>query len=389
MESYKRSYHLLCPGPVNVHAEVARALTAYEFCHREEEFCALFESLQTNILRAANLDADSDYSAIVVTGSGTASNEAVLSSAVPEQASVLVLSNGEFGERLARIAQLHHPNTHHLTHPWAESLDLDALRAYLAEHPVDLIAMVHHETSSGMLNPIQAVGEIAREHGARFFVDAVSSFTADPIDLPACNITFMTSSAGKAIGCYPGLSVVIGRHDAFQAIAEHPPRTRYLNLHRYYEFAMERKQTPNTPAVPLFLSLNRAFELALEEGMTRRFERFAALSSYVRARLAQLGVETLLDASHIDCSNSLTSALMPPGVPFESLRLMMRAEGFVMYEGKGPLKGQIFQVSTLGEMSLSVINAFFDALARSLSALGVEMIQSSVSKHSPERLSVA
>jgi 2-aminoethylphosphonate-pyruvate transaminase len=364
LETYKRSFHLLCPGPVNVHPEVAAALTAYELCHREEEFCALFDALQRNLLAAASLQDDPDYTAVILTGSGTCANETILSSFVPEDAHVLVLANGEFGERLAAISRLYHPNTHCIQHDWASALDLHRVEQHLREHPTTLIAMVHHETSSGMLNPIEAVGALAQRYNARFFVDAVSSFTADPLDLKAAHVDLMSSSSGKAIGSYPGLSVIIGRHDAFQASALHAPRSQYLNLYRYYDFAQRLRQTPNTPAVPLFLALNRALELVLDEGIAARHARFRSRNLSVRARLQALGLKPLLSPDNN--SSTLTSVCLPPGSSFEPLRQALRAAGFIMYEGKGPLRNQIFQVSILGDLPDAVIDAFFDHLARAL-----------------------
>ncbi len=272
-----------------------------------------------------------------------------------------MLANGEFGERLAALSRLYHPNTHCILHDWATPIDLARVEHHLQHNPTALVAMVHHETSSGMLNPVEAVGKMAARAGARFFVDAVSSFTADPLDLKAAHIDLMSTSAGKAIGSYPGLSIVIGTHEVFQACAAYAPRSQYLNLHRYYDFAQRVRQTPNTPAVPLFLALNRALELALEEGIPTRHARFRSRNLSIRARLASLGLRPLLPDEHN--SSTLTSVFLPEGVAFEPLRQSLRAAGFVMYEGKGPLRNRIFQVSALGVLSDDTLDAFFACLA--------------------------
>ncbi|MFT7580256.1 MAG: 2-aminoethylphosphonate-pyruvate transaminase, partial [Myxococcota bacterium] len=227
MGDFEKSFHLLCPGPVNVRPEVARALTAYEFCHREEEFSALLDDTIKNALAVCDAD-PAMYGAVVVTGSGTAGNEAVLSSVVGPDETVLVLTNGEFGERLANISKIYN-DTVVIDHAWGEPLDLERLVTELHGRSVGLVAMVHHETSTGVLNPVEAIGEICELHGVRLFADMVSSYSADPVDLSSGAITFMTTSSGKAIAAYPGLALVIGRRDAFEALASLPVTNHYLS----------------------------------------------------------------------------------------------------------------------------------------------------------------
>ncbi|MBI4616527.1 MAG: alanine--glyoxylate aminotransferase family protein [Planctomycetes bacterium] len=366
MEDFERSYCLLCPGPVNVRPEVACALTAYEFCHREEEFSALLSSLEEKLLAVAGVRRPELWAAVLVTGSGTAANEAVLSSVPAPGERVLVLANGEFGERLAAISRIHNPGTECLAQPWGQPLDLARVEAHLAAHRVGLVAMVHHETSTGMKNPVETVGRLAARHGARLFVDGVSSFSADPLDLDASGVTFLSSSAGKALGAYPGLSFVLAPHEAFRSLAGREPRSRYLDLRRHYEFARDRSQTPHTPAIPLFLALHRALELVLEEGVSERHRRLASLATQARRRIAELGLAVLVPPA--DASSVLTSVVLPGGVSFERLRTALRERGFVIYGGKGPLEGRIVQISTVGDVGPDRFDLFFDSLAGALAA---------------------
>lgn len=349
-----------------MHPEVAEALTSYEFGHREEELSALLETLRTNVLAVGGLDPER-YTAVVLTGSGTAANESVLSSVVGDDDTVLVIENGEFGERLAKISRVYGHETITVTHAWGEAVDLDRVARAIETHAPDLVVMVHHETSTGMLNPVEQVGALVRTHGTRLFVDAVSSFSADALDVEAANITFLSTSSGKAIGSYPGLSLVIGTHDAFRALQGKAPRCHYLDLNRYYEFAVHKRQTPNTPAVPLMLALNRALELALEEGIEQRQSRLRALSEHVRGRLREIGLRPLLETEPL--SNVLTSVLLPEGVSFEAFREALREHDFVIYGGKGPFEGRMFQVSTIGAVDDELLDRFFVAARRVLTTL--------------------
>jgi len=366
VDEFKKSFKLLCPGPVNVWPEIASALTEYEFCHREEEFSALFESVQRNALAVAGIREPDKYTALLVTGSGTAGNESVLNSVVDTDDVVVVMANGEFGERLGAISKTYNPKTEVIEHAWGELYDLERFEARLAQGDVKLVAMVHHETSTGFLNPVEDVGAICHKYGVRLFLDAVSSFSADRLDLEASHVTFMTTSSGKALASYPGVALLIGVRAAFEALSEHPARNHYLDLRRYYAFSEKYQQTPNTPAVPLILSLNRALELALREGREERLARLEAYANHVRKRCAERGLETLNPLRKL--SNAVTSVRIPSGVAFEDIRLGLRAEGFVIYGGKGPFQNEIFQVATFGNIDLDIIDEFFDALDRVLDA---------------------
>lgn len=365
MDVYAKSYHLLCPGPVNVRPEVASALTAWEFCHREEEFSALLDRVQRQALEVAGVRNREDWAAVVVTGSGTAGNESVLATVVPDGGRVLVLANGEFGERLGRISTVYN-DTLVLEHDWAEPLDVARVARVLREETFSLVAMVHHETSSGVLNPVEEVGALCQAHGVRLFVDMVSSYSADPLDFEAAGVTFASTSSGKALASYPGLAIVMGRREAFEALGELRPRNHYLNLYRYYAFGRDRLQTPNTPAVPLILALECALSLALGEGMQARVERLGRLAAHVRRRVHECGLRLLVEDQRL--SNVVSSILLPTGVDFETFRLALREEGYVVYGGKGPLDGRLFQVSTIGHVDEALIDQFFMAVGRVLAA---------------------
>ncbi|MDX9721593.1 MAG: aminotransferase class V-fold PLP-dependent enzyme, partial [Myxococcota bacterium] len=319
------SYRLLCPGPVNVRHEVAQALTEAEICHREEEFSSLLQQIRQNVLLVAGLRQPERYTSVVITGSGSSANEAVLSSAVRADERVLVIASGEFGQRLGHISSIYNPQTRVLRHEWGTDIDLEEVERAIRDFEPHLVAMVHHETSTGLLNPIHEVGELCQRHHARFYVDAVSSFSADRIDIEGCNITFLGTSSGKALGTYPGLSVVIGLRSAFEEIAHFPVRNYYLHLDRYFRFAEDHSQTPMTPAVPLFLALNRALELVVEEGIASRLQHHESLAQLVRAGLKARGLRMLREDTRL--SNAVSSVFLPNGVAFEALRQGLRERG--------------------------------------------------------------
>jgi 2-aminoethylphosphonate-pyruvate transaminase len=313
--------------------------------------------VQRDLLFIAGVHTVEAYSALIITGSGTAANEAVLTSGVPPDALVIVLSNGEFGERLAELSRIYNP-TEVISSEWGEDLDLVQLERLLANTPQALIAMVHHETSTGLLNPIGQVGSLCKRYGAKLFVDAVSSFAADPISLENSGITFLSTSSGKAIASYPGLSFVLGKNKDFAKLGDYPVKNHYLNLYRYFQASTKDRQTPNTPAVSLIATLHESLQEICSEGLSQRYRRLCDLASYMRAALAARDLYKPVAKTQ---SVILTNAFMPDKMTFADLQLRLKEKGFVIYDAKGPLRGRFFQVSIIGDITIADIDRFFVA----------------------------
>ena len=138
-------YLLFTPGPVNVADTLRHAICKEDICHRESDFEVLLTNIEQKILSLFQVRNRNRYRAVVITGSGTAANEAILSSVVGEGA-ILILSNGEFGKRLHKTSVIHNKKTHLLEQPWGKPFDLTSIAAYLASHKIEVVAMVHHET---------------------------------------------------------------------------------------------------------------------------------------------------------------------------------------------------------------------------------------------------
>jgi len=350
---------LFTPGPVNMAPSVRSAIGKNDICHREVEFEILLKSIETKILELFQLEEKSGYRAVVITGSGTAANEAILSSVVGEQ-HILVISNGEFGERLHAISQIHNKNTHLLEFPWGEELDMARIEAYLKGHPIDVVAMVHHETSSGMLNSLENVGAICKAKGAMFIVDCVSSVGAEVINLKKCDVAFCSSSSSKALASHAGLSFVIGKTQEFEKLKDLPAKTAYLNLATFYHFLKTRSQTPNTPATPLFFALEQSLIDILAEGTLKRFASLRNKARVLRQGMLRLGLSFLIDQENM-CS-ILTTVHLPSHIDMSAFRQKLRAKSIIIYEGKGCFKNRVFQVGNIGELSLGDIQFFLKTL---------------------------
>lgn len=356
-------YFLFTPGPVNVANNVRMAICKEDICHREIDFDILLQSVENKLLALFEIKRSNDYRAVVITGSGTAANESVLSSVVGDQ-NILILSNGEFGERLYNISKIHNKNTFQLQFSWGEPLDLEAIEAYLKKHQISVVAMVHHETSSGMLNPLDKIGALCKSHNSILIVDCVSSAGAEVIDMEKCHIAFCSSSSSKAIGSYSGLSFVIGKKEEFEKLKNHPIKTAYLNLYNFYTFIKNISQTPNTPAVSLIFALERALMNILEEGVPNRHADIKAKADMLRQGMLDLGMTFLIDQK--DMSSVLTTVHIPPYIELDTFRQKLREKSIIIYAGKGCFKNKVFQVGNIGEISLNDIDFFLAILKESL-----------------------
>ena len=356
---HSKQYLLFTPGPVNVAENVRMAFSKESICHREEEFDFLLQSIERKLLQLFEVKNEADYRAVVVTGSGTAANESMLSSVVGDK-NILILANGEFGERLFHLSEVHNKNTFLLKFDWGQKFDLEKIEIFIKKNKIDVIAMAHHETSSGMLNSLEEVGALSKVYNTLFLVDCVSSAGAEIIDLEKCHISFCSSSSSKAIASYPGISFVIGETREFEKLKDMPIKTTYLNLNKLYHFLKSLSQTPNTPAIHLFFALEQALANILEEGVSNHHRNLLNRANLLRAGMQRMGLRFLIDEN--DMCSVLTTVYVPEYIKIGVLREKLREKRIIIYEGKGKFKNKIFQVGNIGELSFGDIQFFLDSL---------------------------
>ena len=348
---------LLNPGPVNVSPRVQQALLRGDLCHREEEFSDLLVAIRTKLLQAF---APSGYTAVPVTGSGTLAVEAMVSSALPEGKKLLVINNGVYGERMLRMAEAHRIPAVELRYDWTERPALGQIESTLrADSAIDAVALVHHETTTGLLNLVTEVGAITRRAGRRLLLDAVSSLAAEDLDLIRDGVDLCACTANKCVQGLPGVSFVLVRTDAMAAMQHYPRRSLYLHLPLHWE-AQEKRSIPFTPSVQTWYALDAALDELLEETVTKRVKRHYTAAQLLRDGFARLGLKALLHAVHQ--SNTLTSLLLPEGMTYPRIHDGLKERGFVIYEGQGRLQTGIFRVANMGHLTLDDFRRFLAAL---------------------------
>ena len=340
---------LFSPGPVLVKANVRNALLHYDICHRSKEFEEMFVDTQNRIIKLFN--ADDSYYAVIVSGSGTSANETVLSSVVKDGESVMLLRNGLFGERLQEILDKYKIPYVDVSFPWATAFDEKVIEEQMKAHPeAKTVAMVFHETSTGMINKVYEVGQLCKKYGRKLFTDTVSAAAGQNIDVIKNNITFATSVGGKCLGAFPGSAYVIAKRDELEQLTGAQCRNVYLNLYKHYVSARDTHQTPNTPNVNLFWALQQALaNIEDEGGLAKRIERYQECAAIIRKGLKDMGLRLLLDEKKDNMSNTVTSVFLP--VDAKVFLKEMEERGYTFYIGKADYaKQNMIQVANMGEI---------------------------------------
>jgi len=352
---------LLNPGPVNVSPRVRAALGGADLCHREPEFAQIQRSIRGRLLEA--FAPGRDFTSVLLTGSGTAALEAAVTSVLSDRGRLVVVANGVYGERIAAMAAAARLPHAVVAGPWTEPPDLDAVERALRAPDVEAVAVVHHETTTGLVNPVAAIARLARAQGKLVLVDSVSGLAGDALAVE--DVDLVVGTGGKCVQAFPGLGFVLVRRDVMVRLAGHPRRSLYLSLPVHHE-AQERDTVPFTPAVQLAYALDEALAELLEEGIANRIRRYAAAADLLRAGFQRLGLRFVLPAERR--SNSITSLWLPAGRPYPRLHDGLKARGFVIYEGQGRLAAEIFRVANMGHLAASDFEHFLDALASVLAA---------------------
>jgi 2-aminoethylphosphonate-pyruvate transaminase len=349
---------LLNPGPVNVSPRVTQALLRGDMCHREPEFSTLQNRVRERLCRA--FASPSEYTAVLLTGSGTAALEAAVASSLHPQRKMLVINNGVYGARMAQIASIHGCTVVELAFPWTSPPDLGQIDRTLREDPaIEVVCLVHHETTTGLLNPVAAIGDMVRLHGRVLVVDSISGLGGEEIDLATAGIGLCVGTANKCIQGLPGVSFVLVRHTDMERMQAFPPRTLYFHLPMLHSH-QQRESTPFTPAIQPLYALDEALQELLEEGVAQRIARYRAAAEMLRQGFESLGLKCLLPPDLR--SNTITSLELPPGFTYETLHDALKTRGYVIYAGQGDLAARVFRVANMGHLTANQFAGFLEAL---------------------------
>jgi 2-aminoethylphosphonate-pyruvate transaminase len=337
---------LLSPGPVTLSARVRQAATRVDLCHREADFLEIQRQVIVGLGAVYDCDPNT-WTTVILGGSGTTAMEAMLTSIVSAGERLLVLENGVYGERLSEIARIHGLEHQSLTQSWGTAPDLERLNRALSSGNFAWLAAVHHETTTGRLNPLSELAEICERHGVALLADTVSSFAAEPVPFEHPALAACAGTANKCLHGIPGLAFVTLRRELLSRNV--PERSLFLHLPRWAAH-QDAGATPFTPSVNAYLALHEALlELREQGGWTARRARYLDLAERVRSALAGCGVNPWLRPADSACA--LRSYGLPAGVNYNAVHDGLKHRGFVIYSGQGDLSRQMFRISTMGAIS--------------------------------------
>jgi 2-aminoethylphosphonate-pyruvate transaminase len=359
-EKDQPGYVLFNPGPVMTSARVKAALVHYDVCHRDGDYAAVVGRLQEKLRPV--FGASPAHEMLLLTGSGTAAMEMSIASVVPPGKKLLVIANGAFGDRLDEIAALHGIPRVMLRYRWGELPNTrDVARALDSDSDIAAAAMIHHETSVGLMNPVGEVGRLCRARGVTLIVDAVSSLAGEDVDVVRDGIDICYSSANKCLHSVSGVSFLCVAPQVWPRIAGIAPRVYYLDLVRHRQYLESLRQTPFTPAVSSFFALETALDELYEQGgVPARRELYRKRNARIRRLFTDLGFESFSNTGRE--SHTISMLRLPDGLSVDALYEGLKGRGFIIYRAKGELADRYVQVSNMGELSDATIDAFLAAV---------------------------
>lgn len=361
---------ILTTGPVQAYPAVLRALATPVSYDSD----AAFRSRYAAVLERARLALRSRTTPVILQGEPVLALEATAASMIGAADVVLNLSSGVYGKGFAGWARRYAREVIELEVPFNEAIAPDAVAAALRARPdVTVVSVCHHDTPSGTLNPIAAIGAIVAAHGGYLLVDAVSSFGGMDVHPDACAADVFVTGGNKCLGCPPGLSLVGVSARAWAKMARNPdaPRASALSLLDWKEAGQPGHGFPSTPLIAEINGLAAALDLYLDEGPEHVWARHALTAAACRAGLVALGLE-LWPAREEIAAPTATVVRVPTGIEDAQLRATVRRlYGVVLSGGRGSMAGRVIRIGHMGPSAqLIYATVAVAALGGALRALG-------------------
>ena len=361
---------LFTPGPLTTSQTVKQAMLR-DLGSRDSEFIGLVKDIRHKLVELGQADTD-EYTTVLMQGSGTFGLEAVVSSTVPPDGKLLVIINGAYGKRLVKIASILKIDTVTLEYPENTTPDLREIENTLkTDKDITNVSVVHCETTTGIINPIREIGEFVVKSGAKYFVDAMSSFGAVPVNLAECNIDYLVSSANKCIEGMPGFSFVLCKLSSLKETVGYARSLSFDLLSQYQGFE-KNGQFRFTPPTHVLAAFRQALaELEAEGGVPGRAERYRKNYETLIAGMRQMGFREYIKPE--DQGYIITSFLYPddPNFSFEKFYESLNQKDYVIYPGKVS-DANCFRIGNIGRIFEADIKALLAAIRETIAEIGVK-----------------
>ncbi len=369
---------LLTPGPATTSQRVKQAQVVSDICPREIEFGRLQERVGQRLVEVVH--GEGTHRAVLFAGSGTCAVEACISTLVPASGKILVVVNGAYGLRISEMCRIHLRPEQVLIYETAynELPNLeDIARLLSGDRAITHLVMVHHETTTGILNPMEKLSELTSKFGVKFIVDAMSSYAGIPIDLRNTSIDVLISSSNKCVQGIPGISFVICLDEILIRPADHQPRSLYLDLYAQHQGFRGSLQMRFTPPVQVLYALNTALDEFFEESQAARYARYCYCWEILVSGMRELGFR--MAVPDLPQSKLLTTFLIPahPNFSFNAMHDALLAQGFTIYPGKVE-QIECFRIGNIGQIEPKDIEAFLHMLRRYLTEHSIDLQQNTI-----------
>lgn len=361
---------LLNPGPATTTDTVKMAQIVPDICPREKEFADRMAQFRKDILGVVHADPN-EYTSVLFCGSGTICIDVCVNSLLPEGRKMLIVDNGAYSSRAAEVCRCYGLPHIDLKSSVYDIPDIKAIEEALEADPdIAVVYCCHHETGTGVLNPIREIGAAAHRHGAILIADTTSSLGMIPIDVERDNIDFCMASAQKGIMAMTGLSFVIGKTAEVVKSKDYPVRSFYCNLYQQYAGFEKNGEMRFTPPVQTVYAALQGLKEYYEEGETPKYERHLRVNKAIHEGLAKLGLK---EAIRPEIQSGLVVSVLYPEDPhwdFGKVHDYCYERGFTIYPGKISTS-DTFRLCSLGAIDENDIKDFFAVFTEALDKLGI------------------
>lgn len=350
---------LLNPGPATTTDTVKQSLIVPDICPREKEFQKIMERVRKDLVKIAC--GDDDYTSILFASSGTGAMEATMSSVVPPKNSILILSNGTYGERFENIAKYYKYYYIVNREPWGKNINLEILEDELSAGIFSTVFVVHHETSTGILNPIEKIGRIVKKYNCTYVVDAISSFAGIPFNIKKIKADYIISTSNKCIQGMPGISFVICKKSELEK-TQLFARSLYFDLFNQYKFLEENGQMRFTPPVQVIYALKHAITEFFEEGAENRYKRYKDSHKTLVDGMKKRGFKLFL-GDDVEHSYILETFYEPENknFNFNVFHDKLYKKGYTIYPSHLSNK-KTFRIAVMGAIDKSDVQSFLESV---------------------------
>jgi len=361
---------LYTPGPLTTSQTVKLAMLQ-DLGSRDVAFIDTVQHIRQTLLEVAGVSKNRKYEVVLLQGSGTFGIESVVGSTIPTNGKLLVIVNGAYGDRIAKIAKVLKIETMTINYPEDKVPDPQDIGRLLTQDPdITNVAIVHCETTTGIMNPIEAIGQVVKRHHKIYFVDSMSAFGAVQFDFEKCGIDFLVSSANKCIESVPGFSFVICRHDSLLA-TDGWARSLSFDLLAQWQGLEANGQFRFTPPTHSFLAFEQALsELQAEGGVEGRNLRYRENYQALVAGMQALGFVEYLPR---ELQGTIITTFRYPNHAnfiFEEFYSRLNDKGFVIYPGK-LTNDDCFRIGNIGHLFVADIRALLTAIETTVGEMNI------------------